>query len=110
MGSRPIGKKGTTCDAGDHASISPGRATAAARRVEPTIYSREQPPESSWIRPSAAVAAGLRHRILELENSLKEARRQVITAEFAAQVDKHQITQVETLLARRQNINMKEVK
>lgn len=71
-------------------------------RIEPTLPSREQPPESTWIRPSAAVAAGLRWRIIELERSLKEARRQVIVAEFAAKVDKTQIKQLEALLARRQ--------
>jgi hypothetical protein len=83
-------------------------APPAPDRREPTLPSREQPPESSWIRPSAAVAAGLRHRILELESSLKEARRQVITAEFAAQVDKHQIKQLEALLARQRKTNVKE--
>jgi len=84
-------------------------AAAPPDRKEPTLPSREQPHESTWIRPSAAVAAGLRHRILELESSLKEARRQVITAEFAAQVDKHQIKQLEALLARRQKIIVKEL-
>jgi hypothetical protein len=77
-------------------------------RIEPTLPSREQPPESTWIRPSAAVAAGLRYRIIELESSLKEARRQVITSEFVAQVDKHQIKQLEALLARQQT-NRKEI-
>lgn len=71
-------------------------------RKEPTLPSREQPPESSWIRPSAAVAAGLRWRIIDLENQLKEARRQVIVAEFAAHIDKTQIKQLRALLDRRQ--------
>jgi hypothetical protein len=92
-------------------SLIRGATTAPSpARKEPVLPSREQPPESTWIRPSAAVAFGLRERILELESSLKEARRQVITAEFAAQVDKHQIKQLEALLARQQTINMKEVK
>lgn len=81
--------------AGIHAPAPPARA-------EPKLPSREQPPESTWIRPSAAVAAGLRERIIELERSLKEARRQVIVAEFTDKVDKAQIKQLEALLARRQ--------
>lgn len=80
----------------------------AAVRKEPTLHSRDQPPESTWIRPSAAVAAGLRERIIDLENNLRHARRQVITAEFAAQVDKHQIKQLEALLARQHKTNVKE--
>lgn len=80
----------------------------APDRKEPTLPPREQPHESTWIRPSAAVAAGLRWRIIELENSLKEARRQVIVAEFAAHIDKTQIKQLEALLARRKN-NTKEI-
>ncbi len=78
-------------------------------RVEPTLSLREQPHESTWIRPSAVVAAGLRWRIIELENSLKAAQRQVIVAEFAAHIDKTQIKQLEALLARRQNTNVKDV-
>ena len=87
------------------------RSTVAAPRVrgEPTLQSREQPPESTWIRPSAAVAAGLRWRIIELENSLIAAQRQVIVAEFAALIDKTQIKQLQALLARRQKNNVKEI-
>lgn len=77
-------------------------------RKEPTLSSREQPPESSWIRPSAAVAAGLRWRIIELENSLKSAQRQVIIAEFAAHIDKTQIKQLQALLERLQKTEGKE--
>ena len=80
-----------------------------AARIEPTLPSREQPHESTWIRPSAAVAAGLRWRIIELENSLKEARRQVIVAEFAAHIDKTQIKQLQSLLTQRQKNNVKEI-
>lgn len=54
------------------------------------------------------MAAGLRWRIIELENSLKAAQRKVIVAEFAAHIDKTQIKQLEALLARRQNTNVKE--
>lgn len=42
--------------------------------------------------------AGLRWRIIELERSLKEARRQVIVAEFVAHIDKTQIKQLQALL------------
>lgn len=85
-----------------------GRAPATPPpRVEPTIYSRAQPPASVWIRPSVEEAASLRWRIIELERSLKAARRQVITAEFAAHIDKTQIKQLEALLARRQNSTRK---
>lgn len=77
-------------------------ASAPADRIEPKIYSRAQPPASVWIRPSVEEGASLRWRIIELENSLKAARRQVIVAEFAAHIDKTQIKQLEALLARRQ--------
>lgn len=63
------------------------RAPTTASRIEPTIYSRAQPPASVWIRPSVEEAASLRWRIIELERSLKEARRQVIVAEFVAHID-----------------------
>lgn len=79
-------------------------------RVEPTLSSREQPPESTWIRPSAVVAAGLRWRIIELENSLKEARRAVMLAEFKAHIDNTQIKQLEALLTRHERrTNVKEI-
>lgn len=84
-------------------AIRSGREThAVAPRVEPTIYSRAQPPASVWIRPSVEEAASLRWRIIELERSLKEAQRQVIVAEFAAHIDKTQIKQLRALLDRRQ--------
>lgn len=86
-----------------------GRAPAAVSRVEPTIYSRAQPPASVWIQPSVEEGASLRWRIIELENSLKAARRQLIVAEFAAHIDKTQIKQLEALLARRHNTNVKDV-
>lgn len=79
--------------AGKHSPASPARA-------EPNLSSREQPPESTWIRPSAAVAAGLRWRIIELEGQLRQSRRQVIVAEFNAHIDKTQIKQLQALLAR----------
>jgi hypothetical protein len=85
------------------------RTAAPSARVEPMIYSRAQPPASVWIRPSVEEAASLRWRIIDLENSLKAARRQVIVAEFAAKVDKTQIKQLEALLARRQKNNVKEI-
>ncbi|MDQ2822066.1 MAG: hypothetical protein M3Y65_17000 [Pseudomonadota bacterium] len=85
-------------------------AAPSPARKEPVLPAREQPHESTWIRPSAAVAAGLRWRIIELENSLKEARRQVIVAEFAAHIDKTQINQLQALLARQQDNNAKDSK
>ena len=78
-------------------------------RVEPTIFSRAQPPASVWIRPSVEEGASLRWRIIELERSLKEARRQVIVAEFSAHIDKTQIKQLQALLERRQKDNVKEI-
>ena len=87
-----------------------GRAPAAPScRVEPTMYSRAQPPVSVWIRPSIEEGASLRWRIIELENSLKAAQRQVIVAEFAAHIDKTQIKQLQALLERPQT-NTKEIK
>lgn len=86
------------------------RTAAPTARVEPTIYSRAQPPASVWIRPSVEEGASLRWRIIDLENSLKEARRAVTLAEFEAHIDKTQIKQLEALLERRQNTNVKDVK
>lgn len=86
-----------------------GLAPAVVARVEPTIYSRAQPPASVWIRPSVEEGASLRWRIIELENSLRAARRQVIVAEFAAHIDKTQIKQLQALLERRQT-NTKDIK
>ncbi|WP_332848677.1 hypothetical protein [Massilia sp. S19_KUP03_FR1] len=83
--------------------------TAPPCRVEPTIYSRAQPPASVWIRPSVEEGASLRWRIIELECSLKEARRQVIVAEFSAHIDRTQIKQLQALLERRQNTSTKEI-
>lgn len=86
------------------ARLAGAHPPAPPLRIEPTLPSREQPLESTWIRPSAAVAASLRWRIIELERSLKEARRQVIVAEFTAKVNRTQIKQLEALLARPQRI------
>lgn len=84
-------------------------ATLKAQPAPPRRRATILPTSGKRLRRRTRTARGwMRHGILELENNLKEARRQVIVAEFAAHIDRTQIKQLQALLQRLQKTKGKE--